>query len=314
MGASNLVMLPNAAPSQLMSDYQWFADTLRSQNRSPQTIESYLQTLDAFDRYLDSLGVVPSTVTVTRQHVQGFITDQLTRNSAGTANTRFAGLRAFFNFTVKEEIIERTPMRGMTAPSMPTEPVPLLSIDALRRLLDACSGKSFADRRDTAIIRLLVDTGMRRAELMGLHVEDVMLDQHMIRVRHETAKGAKARIVPFGANAATALQRYLRLRRTHKFSASPNLWISQMGASMDPPALNNLLAERTSAAGLPHVHPHQFRHTAAHMNLKAGMQEHAVMRLMGWSSSEMLQRYGAAAADERARDAFFANGAPGDLV
>src|SRR5450759_4694751 len=127
--ATNIVQMPNAAPSQLMSDYQWFADTLRSQNRSPQTIESYRQTLDAFDRYLDGQGLIRSTVEVTRAHVQGFVTDQLTRNSAGTANTRYAGLRAFFNFAVSEEIIEKTPMRGMHSPTMPTEPVPVLSID-----------------------------------------------------------------------------------------------------------------------------------------------------------------------------------------
>ena len=311
--APNIVALPNAAPSQLMSDLQWFADTLRAKNRSAQTIESYRLTLATFDRFLGDNGYPCDTPSITRQAVQAFITDQLGKHSAGTANTRYAGLRAFFNFAMAEEIIEKTPMRGMQAPTTPTEPVPVLSIDDLRRLLDACSGKSFADRRDTAILRLLIDTGMRRAEIMGLYVEDLMLDQHLVRIRHENAKGKKARIVPFGAKAGQALQRYLRLRRTHRYAAVPNLWVSQMG-TMEAPALNNLLVERTRAAGLPHVHPHQFRHTAAHMNLRSGMGESALQRIMGWSSPEMVSRYGAAAADERARDAYFANGAPGDLV
>lgn len=55
--ATNIVQMPNAAPSQLMSDFQWFGDTLRSQNRSPHTIESYRLTLDTFDRYLESQGL-----------------------------------------------------------------------------------------------------------------------------------------------------------------------------------------------------------------------------------------------------------------
>lgn len=179
--ATNIVALPNAAPSQLMSDFQWFADTLQAQNRSKMTIESYRLTLDTSDRYLADEGLTRDTASVVRANVQGFITDQLSKHTAGTANSRYAGLRAFFNFAVAEEIIEKTPMRGMHAPSMPQEPVPLLSIDQMRKLLDAGGGKSLADRRDTAIIRLLIDTGMRRAELMGLEIDDLLLDQHLIR-------------------------------------------------------------------------------------------------------------------------------------
>src|SRR4051795_3440557 len=93
--ASNLVPLPNAAPSQLMSDFQWFADTLRAQNRSPMTIESYRLTLATLDRFLTDHGHARDTPSVTRANVQSFITDQLGKHSAGTANTRYAGLRAY---------------------------------------------------------------------------------------------------------------------------------------------------------------------------------------------------------------------------
>ena len=60
---------------------------------------------------------------------------------------------------------------------MPDQPVDVLSEDDLRALLGTCSGRSFEDVRDAAIIRLFVDTGMRRAELLGLRVEDLDLDQ-----------------------------------------------------------------------------------------------------------------------------------------
>lgn len=244
--AANVIPLPNAAPSQLMSDLAWWSDTLRAKNRSAATIESYRLTLATFDRFLHEHGYPRSTDEITRQHVQAFITDQLGKHSAGTANTRYAGLRAFFSFAVAEDIIEKTPMRGMEAPSMPIDPTPILSVADMQRLLDTCSSKSFADRRDHAIIRLLIDTGMRRAELMGLLVEDVLVNDHLVVIRSETAKGRKARRAVFGAKAATALHQYLRLRRTHKFHASRFLWVSQMRSSMDPPALNNMLAERSA--------------------------------------------------------------------
>ncbi len=312
--ATNLIPLPNAAPSQLMADLAWWSDALRAKNRSGATIESYALTLATFDRFLAEHGYPRSTDEITRQHVQAFVIDQLGKHSAGTANTRYAGLRAFFSWAIAEEIIEATPMRNMEAPSMPREATPVLSVDTMRRLLDTCAGKTFADRRDTAIIRLLIDTGMRRAEVMGLRVEDLLLEDHLVVIRSETAKGKKARRAVFGAKTAQALQRYLRLRRTHKFHASPFLWVSQMAASMDPPALNNMLADRTRGAGMPHIHPHAFRHTAAHMRKSSGMQDGDLMRTFGWSSPEMLLRYGAAAADDRAIKASLAFGAPGDLV
>ncbi|MBI2762385.1 MAG: site-specific integrase [Chloroflexi bacterium] len=166
--ATNLMPLPNAVQLQLMADLSWWSDTLRAKNRSGATIESYRLTLATFDRFLSAHGYPRATAQITRQMVQAFIMDQLGKHSAGTANTRYAHLGAFFLFSVAEEIIEKTPVRGMEAPSMPIDPTPILTLDTMRRLLDSCSDKSFADRRDTAIIRLLIDTGRRRAELMGL--------------------------------------------------------------------------------------------------------------------------------------------------
>ena len=120
--ASNLIPLPSAAPSPLMADLAWWSDTLRAKNRSGATIESYRLTLATFDRFLADQGYPRSTDEISRQHVQAFIVDQLGKHSAGTANTRYAGLRAFFSFAITEEIIETTPMRGMEAPSMPIDP------------------------------------------------------------------------------------------------------------------------------------------------------------------------------------------------
>jgi site-specific recombinase XerD len=87
---------------------------------------------------------------------------------------------------------------------MPIETVPVLSTEDLRSLLAACAGKEFGDKRDTAIGRLVVDTGVRRAELLGLKVTDIDFDQDVALV---LGKGRKARACPFGSKTGLALGR-----------------------------------------------------------------------------------------------------------
>jgi site-specific recombinase XerC len=73
-------------------------------------------------------------------------------------------------------------MDGMKPPNLPEQPVGVIRAERLVRLLKSCEGRDFTSRRDTAIILLLVDTGMRRAECVGMTVDDVDLDQRMVWV------------------------------------------------------------------------------------------------------------------------------------
>jgi integrase len=67
--------------------------------------------------------------------------------------------------------------------------------------------------------------------------------------------------------------------------------------------VRQLLERRCDDAGIPHVHPHQFRHTFAHRWRLAGGDDDSLMRLVGWRTREMLHRYGSSVADVRAREA-----------
>jgi integrase len=84
---------------------------------------------------------------------------------------------------------------------------------------------------------------------------------------------------------------------------SPSLWLGPKGGLTDS-GVAQLLRRRCDQAKIARLHPHQFRHTAAHAWLAAGGNEGDAMRIFGWRSRQMLNRYGASAADERAREAY----------
>jgi site-specific recombinase XerD len=142
--------------------------SLRARNRAAKTIRSYGDTARLVEDFLLRQGLPTVVADARPEHVESFIEAQLQEFRPATAAVPYRSLQQFFKWTVEEEEISASPMAKMSPPHVPEEPVPVVGDDELRRLLKACEGTKFEDRRDAAILRTFIDTGCRLGEVAGL--------------------------------------------------------------------------------------------------------------------------------------------------
>jgi len=272
---------------------------LRGANKAPRTVHSYLESGRRIHAYLVDTGQPTDLPSITPAVLRTYFEHELGRGlSANTVARDYRHLRQLFRYAVMNELLEANPLDKVSPIETPETPVPVITDPQLKALLDTCKSKSFLDRRDEAIIRVLLDCGLRLSELLGMSLDDVDLETHILTV---LGKGRRLRGVHYGDKTSTAIKAYLRVRRHHKYHEADSLWIGDRGP-LKMSGVQQMLKRRALEAGIPPIHPHQLRHTFAHRWMMAGGNETDLMRLAGWQSRQMVERYGRSAADERAQE------------
>ena len=282
----------------LQAEINSFALRLAAEGKAAKTIRTYTEAVQWFaatgqPRRADQ----GSWEQVTRHDIQQWMVWLLDRYSAAYASNQYRALQQFFKWLAAEDQLP-DPMARLAPPRVPARLVPVFTPGELSRLERACAGRNFAQRRDTAIIAVLTATGIRLSELAGLCCGDVDLWQRELTVR---GKGGKDRIVKIGHRAVLSLDRYLRARSRHAQGRRPQLWLGI--GSREPltaAGIYQMTARRGRQCGVD-VFPHRFRHHFSHTWLDRGGPEGDLMELNGWTSPQMLRRYGASARSARAR-------------
>lgn len=273
---------------------------LRAERKSAQTIKTYGDGVRRFIRWSTEADIDPN---LDRPTVNAFIAALLDDGAEpSTARSRQLSLRRLSAWLKEEEEIDTDELINLKPPKLDSKVVPELSETELKALIGACKGKDLRDRRDEAVIRLMIETGARAGEVAAMQIADVDLKNGTAIVRR--GKGGKGRTVPIGPQTIRAIDRYLRSRREHRLAAagSPLLWLGDRGKGFTYWALYRALTYRADLASIKEFHPHVLRHTAAGRWLAAGGSEGGLMAVAGWSRRDMIDRYTRATSERRAAD------------
>jgi site-specific recombinase XerD len=301
-------------PDHLEDLWHDFRRSLARRNRSASTTSVYRKSFEQFWRWALAEGVTdPSEVdhTVVNRWTDHLLSAPAIRNGRpilgpdgqprtlepSTRRIRYSNLRPFFTWYSKEfdtpHPFDRADAPGDDRP----EPIPVVELDDVRRILATATGKTFEDVRDTAIIRVLFDTGARLGELVNMTVDGWDRRNDFLTLTGKTG----TRVVPASPSTGEAISRYLRARKVHPQAKLPALWLGTRGP-LGSTGVGQMLNRRCDAAGIDRVNPHRFRHTWAHTFRAEGGSEGDLMYLAGWSSTAMAHRYGRSAASERAQE------------
>lgn len=284
----------------------------KGRSLSPRTQLSFRDSFIYLARFLGP--VAPPLADLTKKQVAAWIDFTIKTTSPATAALRFRGLAAVINWLAHpgeddEPYLPKNPIKGLRPPKVEEQPVPVLSIEDLRALIRACkkAGSDFEARRDEAIIRVLIDTGIRRGEVVSMTVTGTELMHGRALVTGKTGP----RWVALGPSTVAAVHRYLRLRRSRGHGDA--LWLGHKGP-LSGNGLFQILSRRFEQASVTASRRvHVFRHSFAHAWKAQGGGDAELVALAGWKGPAMAYRYGASAAMERAHDAH-KRLSPGEMI
>lgn len=275
---------------------------LRNLNRAANTQRIYDTLARQFCEWLLEHERPTDPRVIGKREIEDFMDYMIATRSASTANVAYRALKQWWKWMLAEEEIDRPPMERTSPPFVPDKTVPVPSIDQMRALLDSCKGRELTALCDTAIIRLLIDSGGRLGEVAGLAVEDLDFEMD---VAHAVGKGRRPRALPFGDKTGAALARYLRTRARERQPTAPSCgWPKRTRDHSWPVASSRC----SNAAERPWTHrspacthtcsPH--RRPSLDGRRRIGNRPHANHGLALTADAAPL---GASAADERARAA-----------
>jgi integrase/recombinase XerC len=318
---------------QAIAKYLEYLQSVR--NSSPHTVLNYRRDLEQFVAYLSPPGARPPGLAgVTHSIIREFVAHLHDRGLKKSSIARkLAALRSFFKYCVREGHLKENPARLVPTPKLPKRIPSVLSAEEMngflnqlggtgqaspgrassKKLLAPASaanpggkqtrsvraGESLLLRRDRALLELLYAAGLRVSELTGLNLADVEQKERILRVR---GKGSKERIVPYGAKAQEALEKYWPVReqlleQTDRAGGRQGphaeaIFLNYSGRRLTQRSVGRIVKKYVRIANVNwDLHPHSLRHAFATHLLADGADLRAIQELLGHQSLSTTQKY-----------------------
>lgn len=282
-------------PSTLGEWQERFQEYMRVvRQASKHTMRAYTRDLLGFREYLEEQGItLPEEVK--RRHIRGYLaTQHQAQNKASTLMRKLSSLRSFFRYLMRNEILEHNPLDSITNPKLPQTLPRFLSLGEVNELLEAPSDRTALGSRDRAILELLYATGIRVSELVSLDLRDLE-PWGFVKV---LGKRRKERIVPVGAPALAALERYYLFRsqllaKAKDTPAAPQaLLLNYKGGRLTTRSVRRIVDKYVlEVATRCRISPHDLRHTFATHLLESGADLRGIQELLGHENLSTTQRY-----------------------
>jgi integrase/recombinase XerC len=260
-------------------------------NVSPYTVRNYTTDLLGFFQFLRTKEI-GSLKEVDRLVLRNYLSQLMEQGIVKASIARkLSSIRSFYRYLVREEIISTSPVATTFSPKLDKRLPSFLTIEQMKRLLEAPDLATPQGQRDRALLELLYASGLRVSELVNLNVEQINLDSREIRV---WGKGSKERMVLMGEPAAKALGAYFRQGRPQLLAKkrSSALFLNRYGGRLPERRVQRILEKYANIAGIDKgVHPHMLRHTFATHLLDGGADLRVVQELLGHANLSSTQIY-----------------------
>jgi len=272
---------------RLLENIDLFIQDRRASNLSKKSIQWYIDTLDKWYKF-SFLSGIEDVESITPTLIRLYLLDLKEKgHNDGGVHGYYRSLKVFLNFFENEFQPDdwKNPILRIKPPRMIVEPIEGIGVDNIKKLLSLCDKATFLGSRDTLVLSVLTETGVRASELLQINIEDIDFSDSSITIRN--GKGRKPRIVFIGSTCRKQLRKYLNKRK----SQDGALFITNQGTRLTFSGLRQIIRRLCKQAGMEEEGLHSFRRTFAIEQLRQGVDIQTIARLLGHSSLQVVSRY-----------------------